>query len=371
MLPAAGALSWEEVSLQNGMEILRLTGLTLPVLAAEASPEGRWWALTLMAESFYGGSTNALILVDSQSDHHWTAAEDFHSGYQRYLWLAGERLIWIQDGDLFLAESDGSKLRQIASPEPVIELTKISDRRIFVGGEEHLWRLDLSKENWDRVTGINSNNPRPPASSPSSRLSMDRDGSYAMLLNLGEVWRIPVEDNVSAVWLNAYSYGGRGGRIAPLLSLSGSPYWIILQQLLCSQGGALIDARDGQIILFDEFLSGAAADKGAPTSDSAAGFRKLFGGGPCWWQFRTSLDGRWLESVYSPNVVVLSSDPSVVVSLSDHNIKAWQSESTGIFVTSRTDPARPLSWMPLPFGERELLWPDTAQFLYYEVGSTG
>jgi hypothetical protein len=368
LLPAPGDLSWE-ASEHNGIVIQRLNGLNAPVVQAKASPNGRWWALALRTESFYGDSINALILMDSQSDHHCTATDGNYESYQSYLWLPDNRLLWIESGGLYLADADGRNLRQIDAPEPIIELALISGLRVFAGGEANLWRLDLADDRWDPVLGIDSDNPRPPASSPSSRLTVAQDGSYAMLLNLGEVWRIPAEDGEPAVWLNAYAYPGRDGRIAPLLSLADSPFWIIQQQPLCSQGGALIDSRDGQIITFAEFLNGAADSKAVPASSSPTGFRKLFGGGPCF-HIQPILEGRWLTSVFSHDIVVLSSDPSIVVPLPDPPVLGWTSDPDGIFVSKRTNLGRPLSWMSLPSGDSELLWPDLDPYHFIEFAST-
>lgn len=226
--PAPSDLKWGTVD-----NFQRLSGLTGPVHFAYPSPDGRWWVIELVTKrestQYELSSEEALYVLDSLENKHWMASANGKDDFHRFDWFPNSDLIWIENGQLYVANPDGQEKQVVQAPEPVIEiwLDKITGSRALVSGQSALWRLDLNTKMWDKVQGLESlvKNHEPPISRTQANLRMSNDGNFGALLADRQVWKVPMTFGEPARKIGEVEYSEEWWRPEAPQPLADSPYW--------------------------------------------------------------------------------------------------------------------------------------------------
>ncbi len=254
-LPAPEVLSWAYLATQQG-EFQHTNLVSTLALEAWPSPDGRWWAVSLLQEAMEAGpGIKALYVLDTLEERHWVATTDAWGHAHYAAWLSDGRLLWVDHGDLWVANADGQNRQSLSAPETVHEFWLGADNVALVSGETVIWRLDVNERTWDGVFGIQHQT----LSSPSANVGLTADGKAAVAIIQGELWWIPLEFEAPAEFLGAFSYGGREGRINPPVPLlATSPYIFPGEIMFPSDGGmpliVLFDRESQTFVPFDDFL---------------------------------------------------------------------------------------------------------------------
>jgi hypothetical protein len=332
--------------------------MTALVLDADPAPQGRWWVLTLGLEAMgEGGYLEALLVLDTSGDEHWVAATDSFGGYRRHAWLPDGRLAWVTEEKLWLADADGRGRLDLGAPEAALEVWPIEGSRLFVGGDQQLWRYDFEVSVWDPVLGLEVEGPRPPASSPSSRLTVAPDGPYGALIHNGQIWKVPAALGSSAEWLAEIQYPGRGGRISPLDPLADSPYWVIGEvvlgvELLCGGRSYLLDTRDGTVTAFGTLLAEAGLLGEKTSSGSAPGLLLRRHAGACTARMEFSPDRKWVQAPLEEGIYAApSNDLTGGRILPGAFFEGWRLSPAGLYAREQPDLEGRIQYIPLPTGE--------------------
>ncbi|MFQ5856601.1 MAG: hypothetical protein ACE5LU_13265 [Anaerolineae bacterium] len=359
-LPEPGALHWEIVG-QGAGTLRRLAGLTTAVLDADPSPDGRWWVVTLPDQTgAVGWYSTALYVLDGIDDGHWFAGRSDYGHFSQHTWLPDGRLLWTDEGHLFLAEGNGQNRRDLGAPEPVHEVWLGADGIALVSGETTLWRLSLTVGAWNEVGGLNVKGS--PVSRSSANLTIAPDGTFAALIHTGDLWYVSVTAEEPAKWLATIEYFGREGRIHPLYPLADSPFWLI-GEVVAGYGrsaGVLVDSRNGTLVPAEELLPHIDADSSSISFPiGLQAMHPLAGGGSM--RLRLSPDGRWVvrplstdDSTFGfPSALYIapSSDLAAGRIFSDVAIMGWQSEPAAVFFMDRSSDPAVLVRVPLLGGE--------------------
>src|SRR5512133_3158842 len=206
-LPDPAGLHWEAATVQ-GQVYQALAGLNVPPVSASADPSGRWWMLELLQQPGQGGlAVTALVMLDTREGKHWLVSKQGWDVEHRYEWLTDNRLLWVDDGHLYLSGLDGQNRQDLSAPAAVREVWAAQGRALVTDGNQ-LWRRDLASGQWDAVSGL------PALSSGSYNLTLSPDGTDAALMLSGQIWKIPMTSGAAAQKLAEIQYGGRGGRIS-------------------------------------------------------------------------------------------------------------------------------------------------------------
>ena len=257
-LPNPSDLKWETVN-----DLQSLTGLAGPIQSAYPSPDGRWWIIEMVSRRNYSqfdySSQTALYVLDSKEDKHWIASTDDKDYLHRFDWFADGKLLWVDQGSLYMANADGQKKQTISVPEPVLEvwLDKITGNHAFVSGQSALWRVDLANGTWDQVNGLESlgQGDTSPVSRIQANLRVSQDGTFGALLADHQVWKVPMAPGEPARKIGEVEYLDEDWRVDAPIPLADSPYWYPGRDAYAPEAFdspqaylVLIDERDGSLL---------------------------------------------------------------------------------------------------------------------------
>ncbi len=269
-LPSVGSLSWIDIDREGGGRVLALEGLAAPASVEEASPDGRWLVVRLLESCEYVDDRyecrHRVYVMDTRGEEHWipdpnpagAEADDYR--YNKYAWLDDNRLLWIGDGRVFLAEPGGAGVRELPGPAEATQLWLGRDNVALVATDDGLWRLFADSGVWERVRGME----RIPGlqysygvSVSGGNVGLAPDGSFAAVESGGGyLWRVPLSTGGTARYITQVEHVGRGAPPPPPEPLAGSPMWISPGDLheLPGSGYALVDSRDGDVVPIGEAL---------------------------------------------------------------------------------------------------------------------
>jgi hypothetical protein len=263
-LPVASDLRWESVD-----NFRRLTGLTSPVHFAHPSPDGHWWVIELVtrrdSSQYELALEEALYVLDSIENKHWVASADGKDNFHRFDWLPNSDLLWIDHGQLYIANADGQERHTFQVPEPVIEvwLDQVTGSRALVSGQSALWRLDLSMRTWEKVKGLEGlvTNGESPVSRTQANLRMSNDGTFGALLADHQVWKVPMTLGEPARKIGEVDYSDEWWRPEAPQPLANSPYWYPGRNVYDPQevnspysSLALIHEEDGSLLSLEDIV---------------------------------------------------------------------------------------------------------------------
>ena len=263
-LPSPSDLKWETVD-----NFQRLTGLTGPVHFAYPSPDGRWWVIELVTKrdsvQYELATEEALYVLDSMENKHWVASANGKDDFHRFDWFPNSDLVWIDNGQLYTAHADGQEKQTLEIPDSVIEvwLDKVAGSRAFVSGESALWRLDLTKNTWEKVKGLESlgKNGEPPISRMQANLRISNDGSFGALLADHQIWKVPMAFGEPAHKIGEVDYSDETWRPEAPQPLVDSPYWYPGRDVYISDPAnpqssslTLINEEDGSLLSLQDLV---------------------------------------------------------------------------------------------------------------------
>jgi hypothetical protein len=312
------------------------------VLSADPSPDGRFWVLKLLRETLPGGpNLVTLQVLDSESDTLWLASEEGNDLQHQHAWLPDGRLLWVDQGALWVSSGDGQTRLNLNAPEPMHEVWAGAEQMALVGGESAIWQLDTFSGEWTRVDEIVGNGP--PVTF-GGNLSISPDGTFAAFIFGGELWKVPLKVGEPAVHLATIEYPGRGGRINPPYPLADSPSWAVGEAAsgfseTQSFGGVLLDSRDGRIVPVSEVYPGIVESYSPPVA---------------------SPDGRWLaisqgppnnEGTSNGYYIAPSEEIYLGQEIPGQALLGWSSEPAAVYLLRGSELVR----VALPSGESTTL----------------
>lgn len=245
-LPRVEELYWDVSQTAFG-PIQKLMGATTAIYRVQPTPHSRW----LMVEFVQTGLDNwievALYLVDLLGTDHWFVSEGISFQTSPYVWLEDGRLLWVDEGDLSIAEADGTNKITLTAPAPIDEVWLGADHIAIARSEGRLWRVDVLSDIWQEVTSI----------SPSRNLSIVNYGTAALSVSvvqdyaIAEYWYIPLAFGSSPHLAASGKFWGGGGARTPAASqFAKSPYWTTAYV----EQEVLIDERDGRLVAGEDVL---------------------------------------------------------------------------------------------------------------------
>lgn len=332
ILPSLKSLDWEVEDHDLG-PIRKLNGIPTVIWDVSLSPDGRWWAADLLSENFGEGVADVrLYILDAYGDRHWIASYSGDAQFHRYEWLGDGRLLWIDEGNLYLANSDGSDRKKLSTAGTLDEVWLGADYIALAYGDGVLWRVDLDTEQWERVENAPSY----------ANLSLSRDGKTAAFVtydiqevNEVEYWFLPLAMGEPAkLAVEGEMLGGHGGSANPPYQVPNAPYWG--PNYLA--GSMLISQKDGSAISIEEV---------------AHYFEALE-----MYKFPSySPDGEWIylwveQEPYS-YYIAPASDPDSGRLFENMEILGWSSEPAGVLVASKAEYS--ILLLSLPSGEPRVL----------------
>lgn len=249
-IPETDVYYWLDYPSSVG-ELRQLAGLTTPIMGIDPSPSGHWAVVSLLYQELgYGDYNVFLFMLDTAGNQHWFIGED-EGNENTYRWLPDNRIIWADDGELFIANEDGSNHHGLQAPSPVYEVWVGANNIALVSGDRDLWRFFINTETWEKVENIEG------VSFPGANLKLSMDGTFAAVNISGDISIIPLQaGNPARLLLDAEPYGkdGRAGAPDPIPN---SPYWRLPGIEIPKNEDwwkLLFDTRDGSLHSFDEFF---------------------------------------------------------------------------------------------------------------------
>jgi dipeptidyl aminopeptidase/acylaminoacyl peptidase len=217
----AEALRVETVKGIAGFPLTRLDA-PLGVAAGPWSPDGRHLAVHLPLEppgEWISGSTRATLVCDSSTGNFWGTGVRENSLLNTVDWLPDNRLVYVADGDVWMAEADGMGRHFLAACDDAAcrEVSPSPDgERILAMNSEGYFLIDVATDETRRVEGLNQG---------WGNWTWSDDGTQIALVQTG--WRYYVIDavNASATFLAEVPGLGRGGRV-------NAPSWVAGDRLL-------------------------------------------------------------------------------------------------------------------------------------------
>jgi hypothetical protein len=190
-IPETENFSWQDYQSPVG-KFQRLAGLTTAIMSIDPSPSGHWAIISLLyQEHGYGAYSAFLFMLDSSGNQHWVISED-ESDKNTYRWLPDNRIIWIDDGELFIANEDGSNRHGLQAPASVYEVWVGANDIALVSGAEDLWRFSINNEIWEKVANVGG------VSIPSANLNLSMDGTFVAVNIQGEISIVPLQKGTPA-----------------------------------------------------------------------------------------------------------------------------------------------------------------------------
>jgi hypothetical protein len=213
---------------------------------------------------------STLTVLDSATGATWEVTRSCNDFVCEFAWLSTGQLLWLEDGNVFIADADGQNKRDLNAPEGISEIFGVSANDIAVlrGGDgTHLWRLYLPDGTFDAVPEAQPHEqPIPDFVTQNDLLYFTADGTMAGLAYQTTFYPEP-DLKIIALSLEAgsaptllaaptgFQYPGRGGP-APLppVPLPGTPYWLPPETLWLGENGVtmpvslVIDGVTGEFV---------------------------------------------------------------------------------------------------------------------------
>ena len=234
----ADALRAETVQGMTGLPLARLDA-PLGVQPGPWSPDSRHLVVHLPLAppgDSMAGPMRAALVYDSFTGNFWDTGAREYPIYQAIDWLLDNRLVYVADGNAWIAGADGTDRRLLAACDDAAcrEVSPSPDsERVFVMNAGGNFLIDVATSETRRVEGLNQGG---------GNWTWSDDGAQIALVQSG--WRYYVIDvvNALATFLAEVRGLGRGGRyIAPL--------WV----------------ADGRLLLAGELMAG-------PTNGTAVSY---------------------------------------------------------------------------------------------------
>jgi hypothetical protein len=311
-LPLADDLNWELEETAFGA-VKKLGGVTTAIWGIQETPHPRWLMVEFLDEGPAEGDDFAFValyLLDMLGSDHWIVSTTAARGFQSHAWLPDGRLLWTENGEISIAEADGTNKIKLAVPVPIDELWLGAENIALARSEDRLWRVDVQSDIWQEVPGI----------SPIRNLAIVNNGRAALSISIvedyttAEYWYIPLAFGGLPKLAAAGDFCcGHGGRAFAPYRIEPGPYWhaAYLEQ------EAYIDERDGSMVSEEEAFP-------TPLADDPVAFY--------------SPDGQWaiLETDGPGNHIAPVQDLQDVL-LIEGEILSWQSDPPAVFVLSYSE----------------------------------
>jgi hypothetical protein len=346
LMPSLMSLDWEIVNHDLG-PIRQLNGIPTLIWGVDMSPDGRWWAVEMLKENFGAGSADVrLLFLSAFGDRHWFSSGSGDAMYRRYAWLEDDRLLWINGGNLYLTNNDGSNREDLYTLGALEEVWLGADHIALAYGDGVLWRVDLDSGQWEEVEDVPS----------FGNLSLALDGKTAAFVrpkdpNFNEVeyWFVPLTMGEPAeIALEGEARAGHGGRAHPPYQVPNEPYW-------------------KPVYLVDPMLINQVDGSAVPIDEVAHYFEAL--GKHAFPSY--SPDGEWIYFLVEQNpytfYIAPANDPDNGRLYEDVDILGWSSDPAGVLVLSFYEDS--ILLLPLPSGEPKVLLRGLASSII-EVGNT-
>lgn len=217
-----------------------------------------------------GPIPSTLTVLDSATGTTWEVTRSCDDFTCEFAWLSSGQLLWLEDGNVFVADADGQNKQDLNAPEGISEIFGVSatDIAVLRGGDgTHLWRLYLPDGTFDAVPEAQPHDqPIPDFVTQNDLLYFTADGAFAGLAYQTTFYPepdlkmvlLPLEAGSAPTLLAAptgFQYPGRGGPPPlPPVPLLGTPYWLPPETLWLGENGVsmpvplVIDGGSGEFV---------------------------------------------------------------------------------------------------------------------------
>ena len=206
-LPRVEDIYWEVEDTAFG-PIQKLMGSTTAIYSISPTPHQRWVMVAYVWTGLDNWVDVSRYLVDTQENDHWVvSAEGISTFAHPFDWMEDGRLLWVDEGNLLVANVDGSERIELSAPIPMHEVWLGANNIAMASAEGRLWRVDVLQDKWEEVTGIPD----------LYNLSIVNNGTAAILVfhdnAVAEYWYIPLAFGSSArLSVSGKFWGGSGAR---------------------------------------------------------------------------------------------------------------------------------------------------------------
>lgn len=275
-LPEPGALSWQVLDARGSGRVWRLRGLNTFVSAITIAPSHTWATAELLgrhaAECMLCPMFTTLYGLDLEGGQSWQVRGETEQAANESAWLPDGRMLWVEAGQLWIANANGQGRRSLNAPGAVEQVWVSPGGSVLVSGDA-TWRLLMPDERWDRVAVVGK----------IADFNFSNDGGYGVALApavsavdvdrffipategaifTGEYWRIPMEVGREAELIPNSGVAGftQGGGYAPW-PLGGAALWqtgINLADATGTDGTPLLlDMQTRTLVPLSQALPGA------------------------------------------------------------------------------------------------------------------
>lgn len=273
-LPDPAAIAWQVQDARGSGRVWRMRGMDALMSAITIAPSHTWATVELLTRYAADSTTTTLYGLDLEGGLTWRMRAEQDQTANVSAWLPDGRVLWVKDGDLWLANANGQGERALKAPGKVERVWVSPAGTVLVSGEA-TWRLLMPEERWERVAGIGQ----------IMDFNFSNDGSYGVALAAaatpvevgrfyipategavfsGEYWQIPLEAGGQAELIPnsgvaGFTPGGSGFAPRPL---GGGALWstgIVLANADGTDGvPMLLDMQSRTLLALDQVLPGAS-----------------------------------------------------------------------------------------------------------------
>lgn len=387
--PATPAVEPSTGELGNGV-LTPIAPLPADATQVKVGYQERWFTYLLLrpveGPTGPGPIPATLTVLDSATGTTWEVTPSCDDFTCEFTWLSNGQLLWLEDGNVFVADADGQNKRDLNAPEGMSEIFGVSATNIAVlrGGDgTHLWRLYMPDGTFDAVPEAQPNTqPVPDFVTQNDLLYFTADGMMAGLSYYTTFYpapdikmlALPLEAGSTPTLLAAptgFQFPGRGGPPPlPPVPLPGTPYWLPTETLWLESNGASIPVP----LVFDMTANGEIVNLERLTGLGDQGYRILY--------TQLSPDHQWLVA-YVENAPI-DQPPSPVQRIYvaptaklaggmilEGTVEGWRSTPAAAIVKEYYgEPTTPLFYLSLIDGTKTPIVDTVPQFNFGSVATS-
>lgn len=383
ILPPTATPDPESVSLGNGV-VTPLAPLPADATQIKVGYQERWFTYLLLrrAEGPTGPAPipSTLMVLDSATGNSWEATRACDDFVCEFTWTSTGQLLWLEEGNVFIANANGQNKRELNAPEGMSEIFGSSPNDVVVlrGGDgTHLWRLYLPDGTFDAVPAPEPNTePIPDFVTQNDLLYFTADGTSAGLAYTTtfypapdlKIILLPLEAGAAPRLLAAptgFHYPGRGGPPPlPPVALPGTPYWLPTETLWLGDNGVTMPVP----LLFDT-ITGEIVNLERLTGLGDQGYRILY--------TQLSPDRQWMVAYVDntpidqpptgmPGIYIAPVTQLAGGTMLEGSVEGWRSHPAAVVIKEYHGEQTPMFYWSLTDGTKTAIVETVPQ---YEFGS--
>jgi hypothetical protein len=332
-----------------------------------------------------GPIPSTLTVLDSATGATWEATRSCDDFTCEFAWLSNGQLLWLEEGNVFVADADGGNKRELNAPEGMSEMFGVSpdDIAVLRGGDgTHLWRLYMPDGTFDAVPEAQPHNqPIPDFVTQNDLLYFTADGAFAGLAYQTTFYPepdlklvvLPLKAGSAPTLLAAptgFQYPGRGGPPPlPPVPLPGTPYWLPPETLWLGENGVTMP-----VPLVIDGVSGEFVNLERLTGLGDQGYRILY--------TQLSPDRQWVAAYVDdtpldqppsngmPDIYIAPVSNLAGGTIVAGSVEGWRSHPAAVIIKEYNGEQTPIFYVSLTDGTRTPIVDTVPQFEFGTVVSS-